>query len=241
MDKPLKIVSFNVKCAWYGKTLDQVAALLKEMDGDIVGLQELDVATRRSLKHCDVANQLQYIAEKAGYPYWSYSKVLDYQGGFYGHGIISKHPIVREEIIWPEAQIEVGEVRNVGRYEIDYNGKLVTFYNCHLNGKLGFLQYQEVQDRFMVNEQYPIFVGDMNTRPEQLKGHLDTESFISLTGGVDLNAFIKTSGGGNAIDHIILSRKTMEYELDGTETGLHVVPHGGASDHNLVYALVHLK
>ncbi len=238
----LKIVSFNVKCAWYGKTLDQVADLLKEIDGDIVGLQEVDYGTRRSLKHADVVDQLEYIAKRAGYDYWSYSKVLDYQGGGYGHGIISKHPILKEEIIWPKAQVEVGEVRNIGRYEIDYNGKLITFYNCHLAGAgIGALQYQEAQDRFMVNEQYPIFVGDMNTTPEQLKGKLDTEKFVSLTGGEDLSHFIRTSGGGNAIDHIILSRSTMTYEMDGTETGLHVVPHGGASDHNLVYALVHLK
>ena len=241
MDTPLKIVTFNVKCGWYGKTLDGIAELLKEVDADIMGLQELDVATSRSLANSPVVNQLQYIAEKAGYTYWSYSKVLDHRGGFYGHGIISRYPILRDDIIWPEAQNEKGEVRNVGRYEIDYNGKLVTFYNCHLDGRHGFQQYQEAQDRFMAHEQYPIFVGDMNTTPEKLKGHLDTENFISLTGGADLNAFIKTSGGGNAIDHIILSRKTMEYELDGTETGLHVVPHGGASDHNLVYALVHLK
>ena len=59
----IKIVSFNVKCAWYGKTMDQVAALLKEIDGDIVGLQELDVATSRIKKNTDVVNQLEYIAE----------------------------------------------------------------------------------------------------------------------------------------------------------------------------------
>ena len=238
----IKIVSFNVKCAWYGKTMDQVAALLKEIDGDIVGLQELDVATSRIKKNTDVVNQLEYIAEKAGYPYFAYSKVLDYSGGYYGHGIVSKYPIVNSEIIWPKAQRDDGgEVRNIGRYEIDYKGKLVTFYNCHLDGRHGFEQYQEVQDNYMVNEEYPIFVGDMNTTPVKLQGHLDTEKFVSLTGGEDLSHFIKTSGGGNAIDHIILSRRTMTYDPDGTETGLHVVPHGGASDHNLVYALVHLK
>ncbi len=238
----LKIVSFNVKCGWYGKTLDGVAALLKEIDGDIVGLQELDVNTSRSLKHCDVVNQLEYIAEKAGYPYWCYTKVLEYKGGWYGHGIVSKYPILNNTVIWPKAQSEKGEVRNISRQEIDVGeGKIVTFYNCHLDGRHGFEQYAEAQNDYMMHEPYPIFVGDMNTRPEQLVGHLDTEKFVSLTGGEDLSHFIKTSGGGNAIDHIILSRRTMTYEMGDTETGLHVVPHGGNSDHNLVYALVELK
>ncbi len=243
----LKIVSFNVKCAWYGKTLDGVAELLREIDGDLVGLQELDVNTKRSNKHAPVVNQLEYIAQKAGYPYWSFARVLDFQGGYYGHGVLSKYPILNSTVIWPKAQPDPDspgrkEMRNIERHEIDCNGKLVTFYNTHLsNGRLTPLQYGEVQNNYMIHEQYPIFVGDMNAHPHHFEGHLDTENFITLNGGADLKTPIKTSGGGNPIDHIILSRKTMEYELGDTETGLHVVPHGGTSDHNLIYALVNLK
>lgn len=242
----LKIVSFNIKCGWYGKTLDQVADLLREIDGDLVGLQEADVGTKRS-RRSPLPNQIEYIAKKAGYPYWFFAKALDFQGGYYGHGILSKYPIKNSQVIWPEAQPDQDgpgrkERRNIERHEIDCDGKTVVFYNTHLSsGKLTPLQYSEVQNNYMIHEEYPIFVGDLNARPEHFVGHLDTERFVTLNGGPNLDQPIKTSGGGNAIDHIILSRKTMEYELGETETGLHVVPHEGSSDHNLVYALVTLK
>ncbi len=246
MDKKLKIVSFNVKCGWYGKTLDAVAALLREQDGDIVGIQEVDCSTRRSLKHSDVANQMEYLAQKAGYPYWFFARALDYQGGYYGHGTLSRYPILKSDVIWPKAQPDPNapgrkEQRNIERHEIDVDGKLVTFYNSHLsNGNITPLQYGEVQNDYMVNEKYPIFVGDLNAHPHHFEGHLDTERFIALNGGEDLKTPIKTSGGGNPIDHIIISKSTMTCEKGDTLTGLHVVPHGGASDHNLVYAHITL-
>ncbi len=246
MDTALKIVTFNVKCGWYGKTLDGIAELLKKVDADIVGLQEVDANTYRS-RRSPMPNQVEYIAKQSGYPYWFFAKALDYQGGAYGHGILSKHPILSSEVIWPKAQPDQDapgrkEMRNIERHEIDCDGKLVTFYNTHLSNRfLTPLQYGEVQNNYMIHEEYPIFVGDLNARPEHFVGHMDTERFVTLNGGPGLDQPIKTSGGGNAIDHIILSRKTMDYELGETETGLHVVPHGGSSDHNLVYALVTLK
>ena len=195
MDTALKIVTFNVKCGWYGKTLDDVAALLKEVDADIVGLQEVDVNTRRSLKNSPVVNQVEYIAEKSGYPYWYFAKALDYQGGAYGHGVLSKHPIQCSTVIWPDSQNLEREVRNVERHEIEVDGKPVTFYNCHLDGKLGAQQYAEIQEHYMAKERYPIFVGDMNTRMDALQEKLDDARFEALPGAA-------------RIDHVVVNSET---------------------------------
>ncbi len=227
MDTALKIVTFNVKCGWYGKTLDGIAELLKEVDADIVGLQEVDVATRRSLANSDVVNQVEYIAEQAGYPYWYFAKALDYQGGFYGHGVLSKHPILNSTVIWPDAQNKEKEVRNIERHEIRVGDKVVGFHNCHLDFTFGPDQYKEIEVSYMTRDKYSIFVGDMNTRAERLDGILDTEKFELLPGAA-------------RIDHVIISKDTIDYEKDAEGNGRTVIE-TETSDHNLIYSLLTLK
>ena len=46
----LKIVSYNVQCLSYGKEKEKILKILKDLDADIVGLQELDIDTKRSGK-----------------------------------------------------------------------------------------------------------------------------------------------------------------------------------------------
>ena len=227
MDTALKIVTFNVKCGWYGKTLDGIAALLREVDADIVGLQEVDVNTRRSMKHSDVVNQVEYIAEKSGYKYWYFAKALDYQGGAYGHGVLSKHPILKSTVIWPDAQTEGNEARNIERHEIQVGDKVVGFHNCHLDFQQGPAQYKEIEVKYMTRDQYSIFVGDMNTRVDRLDGVVDTEKFELLPGKA-------------RIDHVIVSKDTIDYEKDEEGNGRYIIE-TETSDHNLIYALLTLK
>lgn len=224
MDTPLKIVTFNVKCGWYGKTLDGIAELLKEVDADIVGLQEVDVSTQRSLRNSDVANHTEYIAKQAGYPYWYFAKTLDYQGGFYGHGLLSKHPLKSSTVIWPDAQY--GEVRNVERHEIQVGDKTLWFHNCHLSGPVGPEQYKQIEENYMVDDHYAIFVGDLNTAADRMEAVLG-ERFELLPGKA-------------RIDHVIISKDTVEYQKNEEGDGRTVIQ-TDTSDHNLIYALLTLK
>lgn len=226
MDTPLKIVTFNVKCGWYGKTLDGIAELLREVDAEIVGLQELDANTYRS-RHSQMPNQIEYIAKEAGYPYWYFAKALDYQGGAYGHGILSKHPILSSEVIWPEAQTEGKERRNIERHLIQVGEKEVAFHNCHLDFTQGPAQYKEIEVDYMARDRYAIFVGDMNTRVDRLDGVVDTEKFELLPGKA-------------RIDHVIVSKDTVSYEKDEEGNGRFIIE-TETSDHNLIYSLLTLK
>ena len=72
----LKVVSYNVQCLSYGKEREKIVKILKELDADIIGLQELDINTRRSGE----GNQLQKLAEELGYEY-CYAKTVFHQGG----------------------------------------------------------------------------------------------------------------------------------------------------------------
>ncbi len=245
MEDALKVVSFNIRAGWYGKTLNDVARLLKEVDGDLVGLQEVDCYTTRSTG----GNQVQTLAEKAGYPYFYFAPCIyldrdknekapaDANVNAVGSAILSKYPIKSSEIIWPSVQAD--GLRNFSRHEIDVNGKTVTFYNCHLDFDEGHAQYKEVQDRYMVKDQYAVCVGDFNETMDELFGHFDEEHFYSFAFGEGMNSPY-TRKGKQVIDHIIVTKDTISWYDEEVKNGYYDVPHNGTSDHNLVYGYINL-
>ncbi len=261
----LKIVSYNIKAGFYdvGNTLETIAQTLIDMDADIVGLQEVDSNTIRSSLTGD---QLATLAEMTGYQYYQYTPVIylttdelnhtavtdpTERNKVYGHGILSKYPIKNHTVIRPEAQY--GELRAIARHEIDVNGKTVAFYNSHLSGKVSVQQYQEVQDNYMVKDQYSIFVADTNTSPENL--------YTCMNERFELLTEIQMDREKAPIDHIIVSKDTMtwrnyEYEegsviktMQAETVSSYAVPEftwdsivrTTASDHSLRYAEIDLN
>ncbi len=231
--KRLKIASFNIKCAWYNKQWDEVCAEIKKIDADVIGIQECDVNTRRSGE----GNQMERLAEECGYPYWYFSATLkSYQGGQYGHGIMSKFPITDSKVIFFENQNE--ELRNVERHEIEINGKKLCFYNTHLAGIPE--QYDEIQ-AMMDRDEYAILVGDLNLWCSKLVGHLNTERYLDLNGGPRLDTPIITTAG-SAIDHIILTKDRFDhYWNEDMGCGIFVNRPQPCSDHFMVYTYVNFK
>lgn len=267
MEKALKVATYNIKAGYYDRnTLPLIAQLLKDVDADIIGLQEVDLNSKRS----GTGDQMAYLAQATGYQYYHFSPVvylndthrpvseeeIAAQANLYGHGILSKYPIESYQIIYPEAQPENAECRAVERYEINVNGKIVAFYNSHLSGKTtGNAQYAEIQNNYMVHDQYAIFVGDTNCTPEMLTD-FNYDRFQFLT---HYDPYDKTP-----IDHIFISNDTMAWyeetmddienvsaftvESYPVEEPFEFTTSSGvtytetqASDHNLRYAYIMLK
>ncbi len=93
----VRIVSYNVR---NGRGLDnkvdysRIAEVIKKNTPDIVALQELDNKTSRS----QGVNVLSEIANLSGmYP--TYGAAIDFQGGKYGVGILSKEKPIKVETI----------------------------------------------------------------------------------------------------------------------------------------------
>ncbi len=260
VEDTLKIATYNIKCGYYnqGQTLDTVAQVLIDTDADIVGLQEVDYLSNRSSASGD---QLAYLKEKTGYPYYYYAPVLQLGNSkvplpegvtqnIYGHGILSKYPINSYELIYftvqgTESDGTASEIRAVARYEIQVGDKTVAFYNSHLNGTVGRAQYQEVQDNYMIHDQYAIFTADMNETYAELEGYLNEDRFELLT-------------DNSRIDHIIVSNDTIGWYVDengnsDVSVTSYEVPtfqytnKGNTytitkrSDHDLKYAQIYLK
>jgi endonuclease/exonuclease/phosphatase family metal-dependent hydrolase len=219
-----------------------LAEFIKEADADIIGLQEVD----KIIKRTGYEDQLKVLAEKAGYQYYEFSPVTIWQTnrpsaegttlteGLYGHGILSRYPIVESEIIWPEAQNPNAgagkEFRNILRCEIEVDGKILAVYNSHLDFDQGRYQYKEVQDNYIVNDRYAVFIGDMNEKITELEG----------AKCIDYNV-VKALTPNNQIDNILVSKKTvrgMPIFANGA-TSLEVEAEDNLiSDHDLIYSVI---
>ncbi|MBX3255995.1 MAG: endonuclease/exonuclease/phosphatase family protein [Chitinophagaceae bacterium] len=73
-------------------TLDSMGHFIRQQKPDIVGLQEVDSVCERSGK----IDQMKRLAEITGM-YYAFVRHFAYQGGAYGVGILSRHPIEKSE------------------------------------------------------------------------------------------------------------------------------------------------
>ncbi len=250
--KELVVVSYNIKCAMHGKTIDQVAEQIKAANADIVGFQEVDLFSRRSGEAVD---QIAVLAEKAGFPYYCFEPVIslnntrekypeDATANLYGHAVMSKYPIKKSEILWPEAQSPKGEPRNFGRHEIEVDGTTLAVYNGHLDGPKGTDQYFEIQNRHMIKDEYAICLGDFNRRYSDLCEGFNFDRFYSFGYGErGENVIVRTYPSGvqrMLIDHIIVTKDKFVWKDGGLGNGLYQTDHNGASDHHMIYCYLNI-
>ena len=175
----LKVASYNLACCFYGKQVDEICAEIKEINPDIIGIQEVD----RDSKRTGPGDQIKMLAERCGYPYYYFSVTLNHKsGGDYGHGILSKFPIKASKVKFFDFQPE--EPRNFERHEIDVNGKTLVFYNTHLCLGANENRLKQIKEVFdlMEQDEYAILTGDLNMAPDVFRPHLNQEKFSSRTG-----------------------------------------------------------
>ena len=92
----------------------------------------------------------------------------------------------------------------------------------------------------MIKDQYAICVGDFNERMDEMFLQFDYENFHSLAFGDEMENPYTNKNGKQPIDHIVVSKHTISWYDEEVENGYYVVPHNGASDHNLIYGYFNL-
>ena len=127
MPKTIRIGSYNIKHAADAKlNLKTIAKVITENNLDIVGIQEVDLRTKRS----NGIDQPRMLAEAADMPYYVFVRGIDYQGGQYGTLILSKYPIISSEVIPLESWDKEG--RALGHAVIDLGGMQFDFFNTRV-------------------------------------------------------------------------------------------------------------
>ncbi len=239
----IKLASYNTKSLMHSADRDGIVEELKEINADIIGIQEIDSFTSRSGQY----DQMKFLAEEAGYPYFSFDKLIDYQGGAYGMGILSRYPITSSEVVQYAAQCDAdSHVRKYGRHVLDVNGKEIVFYNTHLairdgDDETSVPQLEEVLKR-MNEDKYALLTGDFNMKaPVAGKAVAKFKNVKILNSGdPNMTSYIEGKLAADFIDNIMTTQSFETYWDDWSGTGI-MVSKTPYSDHNMVYTYVNFK
>lgn len=124
----LKILTLNIHGGidWNGHyNLDAIAAFIKKVDPDIIGLQEVDRVWSQRSGFQDLCAELALRLKMN----FAFSASLQRNQGHYGNQIISKHPMV---YAWAEQMPSIGEQRSFVFAQLLIEGVRVNVLNTHL-------------------------------------------------------------------------------------------------------------
>lgn len=181
--KLLRILSYNIhhgtpiNSASGAIELNNISAVIKMQNPDLVALQEVDKNTKRAGE-----DQAKKLGELLGMNYY-FSKSITYDGGEYGVAILSKFPVIATERIVLSNNEPGGEQRTLALITVELpGGQKMKFATAHLDLKVEnrTAQMQELNDVSKLSA-YPLIVaGDFNATS-------DSQEFTILKKEFSLN------------------------------------------------------
>lgn len=159
-DGTLRVMTYNIH---HGEGADgqidlqRLADVIAYSGADIIGLQEVDVRTRRSMGVDQIAVLAQLLRMES-----AFGSNLPYQGGNYGNGLLSRYPIQSSNnvsLYWAG-----GEPRGMLRAEVDAEGSPLTVFVTHLSLTAGEneRQRQQIAGLLRKTDGHFVLLGDMN-------------------------------------------------------------------------------
>ncbi len=167
----LRIMSYNLR---FGElaSLKELGEFIKSCNPDVVLLQEVDIYTHREI--APAQNGKNFIAELGYYTGMMsiFGKSIDYKGGYYGLGILSKYPIVSMERFFLPMLEKNSEQRSLLLSRIDLGkDKQITVACTHLDLKSDtrIVQVDSI-NKILLKEKNPVIVaGDFNAKPASVE------------------------------------------------------------------------
>lgn len=232
-DGVIRLVQYNVGAfaKYEGSGIESIAGLIKELDADIVSLNELDSCNRRH----DTNQCADLAAELGGWDHL-FARAMAFSGGSYGNGIVSRERMIPAEPIaldrFDGSEPRCAAVGETSRF---------VFVSTHLDFKDSTsTEAQARQLTAAIKARYAscgkavFLAGDMNSLPGSrvlsvLKEDWDLISGEPLT--------FPCPGATKTIDYIFALKNGVAYKVARAE-----VPHNleaeidSASDHYPVFA-----
>lgn len=214
--------------------LQQIARVINDANPDVVSLQEVDSVTNRTNK----VDQLKELAALTKMNYF-YGKNMDYDGGGYGVGILSKYPIV-DQFVTRLPNFSKSEPRVAATVEVKLRkNKSFLFTAIHLdyvkNPTERIEQAKKLQEVFSDIKKPSILAGDFNAEPGEVTM---TDYFYKWYNDTDLGHSLSfpSNEPRKKIDYVLVSKnhrwKKKHYK---------VIDEKIASDHRPVLSVVELK
>lgn len=206
--EPVRVVSYNIR---HGVGLDQklnldrTSTTLKEIDADVVAIQEVDLGVKRSQS----VNQAHWLGSQLEM-HAAFGSFMEYQGGWYGLAILSRYPLVHVQSI----ELPVGNEPRVAlaaKIRIP-DGEVITVVNVHFDwvddDTFRYAQALAVSEYLAGLTTPYILLGDFNDHPESrtLKLSKDTAAEAKPATG-DINTF-PADAPREKIDYIFVSPST---------------------------------
>lgn len=166
----VRILVYNTHAgtdAKHVRNLDRVAQIVKDANADIVLLQEVDSATRRS----GGVDQVARLRELTGY-YGVFGRAIDYNGGKYGIAILSRWPITSDTLIHlPVAEHDsTYEARGALVTKISRPGGVLRVVDTHLEAYKSSYRLEQARTLASIagaqrDSGVTIMGGDFNSEP----------------------------------------------------------------------------
>lgn len=229
-DEAITILSYNVRnCLGLDNRVNyqRVANVIKKTNPDMVALQELDSATSRS-KGISVLNELATLTGMVP----TYRASIDYQGGKYGIGILTRQTPLR---IGSMALPGKEEQRSVVMVEMKNYALACSHFSLTEADRLTSV---EIIDQFTAKYTNPVFLaGDLNATPGSpvIKAFSKNWQFLSDTTQFTMPANKPTK----CIDYIMVRKQQTAYSLKLLKTMVENEP--VASDHLPVWVKVRIE
>lgn len=180
--------------------LDQIGQLLKEIDADVVVLNEVDFDSSWS----NSVNQAEYLAKAAGYSFRVEERNIDFRVLWwkwrFGNAILSRTPITQSQVIdLPEyatwETLLAGKKRAV-KCIVEFNGGLHTIVGAHLSHRSEDLRVRSAQmlvDEVDELDASFVIAGDMNSTPAGFpQHHVDGQGRNAIEVFDQFGSFVRT-------------------------------------------------
>ncbi|UYQ91610.1 endonuclease/exonuclease/phosphatase family protein [Chitinophaga horti] len=233
----IKVLTYNIH---HGENvngeqqLQGIANVILATDPDLVALQEVDSVTNRSRK----ADQLKELAAQTGM-YIYFGKAMNFDGGGYGTGILSKFPIRERYTLALPGNGGGSEPRAAAIVTVRVPGKdsllqFVSTHLDHLDDPAARLQQVNTLLQHLKTGYPAIIAGDFNAHPEAKEIALLKAQFTDATH--QLGGTWPSAKPEKKLDYIFLHGKN-KWEVKNAM----VVGEAIASDHRPVLCELELK
>ncbi|HVI45694.1 MAG TPA: endonuclease/exonuclease/phosphatase family protein [Chitinophaga sp.] len=214
--------------------LQGIANVILATNPDLVALQEVDSVTQRTQK----VDQLKELASITGM-YTYYAKAMDYDGGGYGTGILSRFPIENGVTIQLPSAQSGNEPRVAGIVTVKLpSDSLIQFVSTHLDAGQKptdrLLQSAALAEHFKATQLPIILAGDLNAIPSAKEINVLRKIFTDATPQVAPT--IPADAPKEKIDYIMVHPKH-----NWTIVSARTIEESVASDHRPVLCELELK
>lgn len=241
--KGLRVLSYNIH---HGQgaddrlSLERIAQVIRQADPDIVTLQEVDQGCGRSGRKA----QAQELERLTGY-YSVFGKAIDFDGGEYGQGVLSRWPIKESRVHrLPNEQQSNGSMREqriVLEAIVSSEFGFVRVLGTHLDHSKEELRQEQALavDRLLDSVSFgksktaaTILAGDLNDVPDsRTLGHFRQRWQIDPRSAGESLASYPSQSPRTRIDYVMVDREGLLL-VDSVE----VLTESVASDHRPVVA-----